>query len=57
MSRVKNQHYVPRFYLKRFTEDGSSIYAFDKKDRKVFRSNIAGVASQRYFYDVLVLLR
>ena len=55
MSRVKRekkkQHYVPQFYLKRFSTDGHSVFVFDKFTQKVFRTNIANVASGRYFYD------
>lgn len=52
MSKVKKQHYVPRSYLKRFTQDGDQLYVFDKFAKTSFKSNIRKVASERYFYDI-----
>jgi len=55
MSKVKRerkkQHYVPQSYLKRFSTDGRSVFVFDKFKRRVFRTNVSNVASERYFYD------
>lgn len=52
MGKVKNQHYVPRSYLKYFSNKKGQIWVFDKEVDKVFRSNITNIASQRYFYDI-----
>ncbi len=51
MSKVKQQHYVPRFYLQNFTHNGDDLYAFDKKDMRSFKTNITRVAQERYFYN------
>ncbi|MEP2772982.1 MAG: DUF4238 domain-containing protein [Fulvivirga sp.] len=50
MSKVKTQHYVPRFYLEEFSSN-EQIWAFDKTNKNVFKSNISNVASENYFYD------
>lgn len=52
MGRVKNQHYVPRSYLKNFANEKGQLWVYDKERDAVFRSNITNVASQRYFYDI-----
>jgi len=52
MPKAKKQHYVPQFYLKRFTQDGKQLFVFDKFARTTFKSNISNVASERYFYDI-----
>ena len=51
MSNVKNQHYVPQFYLKRFANDKKQIWAFDKMNSKSFPSGPGNLASENYFYD------
>jgi len=52
MGKVKNQHYVPRSYLKYFSNEKDQLWVYDKEKDAVFRSNITNVASQRYFYDI-----
>jgi hypothetical protein len=51
MSKVKKQHYVPQFYLKRFSDNGKTIFVFDKESKVVRKANISDVAEQRFFYD------
>src|SRR5438477_12586083 len=36
MAKVKKEHYVSRFYLRRFTTDGSHLYVYDKSTGKSF---------------------
>jgi len=48
---VKQQHYVPRCYLKNFANSNEQIWAYDKSTDKVFLSKIEGVASEKFFYD------
>lgn len=50
-TRPKRQHYVPRFYLGRFAEDGQ-ISVLDKKTGRTFATNILNVGCESYFYDV-----
>lgn len=50
----KNQHYVPQFYLERFSikkNNVNQISVYDKKRKKFFPTNIRNVASSRFFYD------
>ncbi|PIC78746.1 hypothetical protein CSV75_14765 [Sporosarcina sp. P18a] len=54
MSKVINQHYVPRSYLMYFANKKGSEYeinVYDKETNRSFPCNIKGVASSRYFYD------
>jgi len=54
VSKVINQHFVPRSYLKYFANKRGKEYetnVYDKETEKSFPCNIKGVASSRYFYD------
>lgn len=49
---VKNQHYVPQFYLRNFSHDGSSIALCTLKGRKIVpASPIKNICSEKFFYD------
>ncbi len=49
---VKNQHYTPQFYLKRFGKD-EKIDAYDIKNKKfITNTNVSNFASKRFFYDI-----
>jgi hypothetical protein len=52
-NKVKRQHYVPQFYLKRWARDVSNtqIWVYDKNLKKAFSNSIQSVASSNYFYD------
>lgn len=54
-SKTKNQHYVPRTYLRFFSikkNDEYYIYVKDtKKDKQTFVSNINSIACERNFYE------
>lgn len=52
LGKVKNQHYVPRSYLKYFANKKEQLWVYDKETNAVFQSNIVNIASQRYFYDI-----
>ena len=52
MSVVKNQHYVPRVYLERFTFKGEQLYVFDKSASRSFASSLRNVACEKFFYDI-----
>ncbi|MGX6444258.1 DUF4238 domain-containing protein [Neobacillus sp. K501] len=51
-SVVKNQHYVPQFYLNYFANEKGNIFVYDKFNLKSFPSNSRGIASEGYFYDI-----
>ncbi|MBS6041766.1 MAG: DUF4238 domain-containing protein [Clostridium baratii] len=53
MNKVKNQHFVPRCYLKNFTNENEKINVFDKAKIQIRKNqNIENVASSRFFYDI-----
>ncbi|MDY6992364.1 MAG: DUF4238 domain-containing protein [Pseudomonadota bacterium] len=48
---AKNQHYVPRFILKRFAERKDQIWVFDKQKHRKFKTNIKNIGAETGFYD------
>ena len=49
---TKNQHYVPKCYLKAWcTSNKEQIHVYDKTQDKSRVNNINDVASERFFYD------
>ncbi|WP_440066867.1 DUF4238 domain-containing protein [Tenacibaculum discolor] len=56
-NHVKNQHYVPQFLLKNFSNRGNKfIWAYDKNEKYSIQNQIKErpikkVASEEYFYD------
>ena len=48
---VKNEDYVPRFYLRRFANN-DKIYAYDLEKDNLFQTNINKIGCNNYFYDV-----
>ncbi len=46
-----NQHYVPQFLLKNFSEN-KMVYRFDKKTGRIEQRNIKSVCSQDDFYNL-----
>jgi len=55
MSKTKNQHFVPRFYLKYFADSKRRIWVFDKINRIIFNPSIENIASKNFFYDNIEL--
>lgn len=51
---VKNQHYVPRGYLKNFAfgKKQHQIWRFSKINNKCVTNNINDIASENYFYEL-----
>lgn len=50
--KVKNQHYVPKMYLKRFSPDQKRICVWNlMKDEILTRQRPVNYAAKRYFYD------
>lgn len=55
MPWVKNQHYVPRFYLKSFTDDAGCLSAIRRDAgglKPAFRSKPENVCAENYLYEV-----
>ena len=50
--RTKNQHYVPQFILRRFSNVAKKLWVYDKWTRRKFLSSPRNVASENAFYDV-----
>jgi len=49
--RVKAEHVVPQFYLRRWTNARGKLYVFDKPSGRVFQSGVDGVGCETRFYD------
>ena len=47
-----NQHFVPQFYLKRFTGDDGLLHIYDKDTDRIFRTSPRNVAAERRFYEL-----
>lgn len=53
MEKVKKQHYVPRFYLKKFTYDGVHFDVYDKESHHIMhKQNAENFAYSKYYYDI-----
>jgi len=51
MPQNKKHHYVPQFYLKRFSNDGKSICLYNlKNNRKITKANLKNQCYKDYFY-------
>lgn len=48
---VKQEHYVPKFYLRKFS-DKDKISVYDIKNDRIFSTNINKIACNNYFYDL-----
>lgn len=51
MSIPKRHHYVPKFYLERFTDSAGFLWVFDKQTDRVFQSRPVNLAAQGWFYE------
>lgn len=49
--QTKNQHYVPQFMLRAFSNSESRVSVFDKSTGKTFVSSPRNMASENGFYD------
>jgi hypothetical protein len=47
---TEDQHFVPRFYLKRFADESGFVQVLDLKNRRVSRRPYASVCYERFFY-------
>ena len=46
------QHYIPRCYLKRFSDNEKSIHAFDKAHNKSYRASLMSVCCEEDLYTL-----
>ena len=52
MLKVKNQHYIPQFYMNRFSTNGKiDVYCVDNK-KLLENQSPRNFAPRRYFYDI-----
>lgn len=49
---TRNQHYVPRFYLERFIDDGGSLHIYDTKNKKFYKQKPENACYQKFLYEV-----
>lgn len=49
---IKNQHYVPKCYLKNFLDESGKIAVLDKQNLKIYKTNMNNIANQNFFYDL-----
>ena len=55
MPATKLEHYVPQFYLKRFSRERKKehyVYCYSKKDSRIFTVNIKNIGGENYFYEL-----
>ncbi|OYD94869.1 hypothetical protein CDG76_15975 [Nostoc sp. 'Peltigera membranacea cyanobiont' 210A] len=50
MNKVKQQHFVPQFYLRNFANE-DTLFVLDKIEKSIYQSHVKNVAQQRYFND------
>lgn len=48
---VKNEHYIPRFYLKKFAKN-EIISAYNFQTKKVINVNVKNIGCKNHFYDI-----
>ncbi len=52
--KTKGQHYIPRFYLKRFSTERNGeyyIWCYNLKTGEIFETNIINVCKENWLYD------
>ena len=52
MSRVKYQHYVPRFYLEKFCNSDGRVWVYDKFLERAYCRKPDQIGGETHFYDV-----
>ena len=50
MTEYRRQHYIPKFYLKNFSEDKRGLFRYSLENRNSERSNISKACAARDFY-------
>lgn len=49
---TKRQHYVPRYYLRRFADSEERLWVFDQERSITFRSKFEDVCVRNYHYEI-----
>ncbi|MCX6652435.1 MAG: DUF4238 domain-containing protein [Methanomassiliicoccales archaeon] len=50
MTAYKTQHYLPMFYIRRFSSDGTGLFLLCVDQGTIIRRNLRAVGSEHYFY-------
>lgn len=48
----KKQHYVPQYYLRRFSDDCDSLWVYNRKTGKTYKSRSEDVYERNYHYEM-----
>lgn len=48
----KKQHYVPQYYLRRFSDDGDSLWVYNRKAGNTYKSRSEDVCERNYHYEM-----
>ena len=48
----KKQHYVPQYYLRRFSDDCDSLWVYNRKTGKTYKSRSEDVCERNYHYEM-----
>ena len=51
MPEYKNQHYVPQFQFRQFSNDGKGIFIYNLKTKQKIWGSIKNQCSEDYFYS------
>lgn len=51
MDMTKREHYVPEFYLKRFTDNDGKVWVYDKKHKREYKSKPTNICVQNNLYE------
>ncbi|MGI6535995.1 MAG: DUF4238 domain-containing protein [Eggerthellaceae bacterium] len=52
MTITKRQHYIPRFYLRRFTNSDGQLHAYRRDEGRSFITTPENVCAENYLYEV-----
>ena len=50
----KNQHYVPQFYLRQFTDNNNYLYCYNKHSQKRFPAHTADICFVKFGYETVL---
>lgn len=48
----KKQHYVPQYYLRRFTDTGEGLWVYDRARKKKYKSCVGDVCERNHHYEM-----